>query len=69
MASLVGPVIAACIICAVPSPQSILVGSQDDFALQTAERSTLVLQVEMRHPSSRKYVAGPWPRFALEMLA
>jgi hypothetical protein len=24
---------------------------------------------EIRHPASRKTVAGPWPRFAKEMLA
>ena len=50
-------------------PQSIADGTEDSFSSQSAAPCEVVLHAEMKHPASRKYVAGPWPRFAKEMLA
>ncbi len=44
-------------------------GTDDGFSLQPAVPREVVLQIEFKHPASRKTVAGPWPRFAKEMLA
>ena len=44
-------------------------GTDDGFSLQPAVPCEVVLQTEFKHSASRKTVAGPWPRFAKQMLA
>ncbi len=50
-------------------PHSVGAATDDGLSLQPDVPCEVVLQSEFKHPSSRKYVAGPWPRFAKEMLA
>lgn len=61
--------IAVIIVVSAICPETTGAVSDDGFLLQPAAPCEIVLQTEKRHPSSRKYVTGPWPRFAKEMLA
>jgi hypothetical protein len=61
--------IAVSIVVSVICPQSTGAVSDDGFSPQQSAPCEIVLQTEFRHPASRKYVTGPWPRFAKEMLA
>ncbi len=69
MGSLSKAAIAAYIVLSGLCPHSTAAGTDDGFSHRTAGSSEVVLHAEMKHPASRKYVAGPWPRFAKEMLA
>lgn len=44
-------------------------GIGDGISLQATWSCDVTVCTEIRHPASRKTVAGPWPRFAKEMLA
>ena len=69
MGSLSKAAVAACIVLCGQYPLSIEAGIDDGFSIEPAGPCEVTPQTEFRHPSSRKYVAGPWPRFAKEMLA
>jgi len=69
MGSSLKAAIAASIMVSGICPQSTGAVSNNGFSAQSAVPYEIVLQTEFRHPSSRKYVSGPWPRFAKEMLA
>jgi len=69
MGSQLKAAIAASIVVSAICPVSTGVVSDNGFSPQPAVPCEIVLQTEFRHPSSRKYVSGPWPRFAKEMLA
>lgn len=49
--------------------QSTAAGTGDGFSSQSTDPYEIAVRTENKHPSSRKTVAGPWPRFAKEMLA
>ena len=67
MGSFLRVTIAVCIVFS--CPQSTGAGTDDGLSFQPAGPYEVTLRTEIRHPASRKYGAGPWPRFALEMLA
>ncbi len=67
MGSLLKAAVAVSIV--VSCPHSVDVTTDDGFVLRPDVTYEIALQSKSKHPSSRKYVAGPWPRFAKEMLA
>ena len=67
MGSLLKAAVAVSIV--VSCPHSVGAATDDKSSLQPDVTYEIVLQTGSKHPSSRKYVAGPWPRFAKEMLA
>ena len=69
MGSSLRAAVAVSIVVGAICPASTGAVSDDGFSPQPAVPCEFVLQRELRHPSSRKYVTGPWPRFAKEMLA
>ncbi len=44
-------------------------GIDDGFSSEPTVPYEITVRTEIKHPASRKTVAGPWPRFAKEMLA
>ena len=62
-------IIAAYIVLSGLCPQSTATGADDGFSSQSTDPYEIAARAENKHPSSRKTVAGPWPRFAKEMLA
>ncbi len=69
MGSFLRAVIAVYIVFSAFCPQSIADGTEDSFSSQPTDPYEIALRTENNHPASRKYVAGPWPRFAKKMLA
>lgn len=69
MGSLSRAALAACIVLSGVGAQSSGAGNTDALSLQSAGSRAITLHVKKRHPSSRETVAGPWPRFAKNMLA
>jgi len=69
MGSLSKAAIAACVVLGGSGPQLTDADNFDGLSLQMIGSSEVTLHVKMKHPSSRKTVSGPWPRFAKEMLA
>jgi hypothetical protein len=69
MGSLSKAAITACIVLSGMGPQAINAANFDGHSLQMTGSSEVALHAKMKHPSSRKTVSGPWPRFAKEMLA
>lgn len=69
MGSLSKAAIAAYIVFGGLCLHSTAAGTDHGFSPQRAGPCAVILHAEMKHPASRKYVAGPWPRFAKEMLA
>ena len=49
--------------------QSTAAGTDDGFSSRSTDPYEIALRIENKHPASRKTIAGPWPRFAKEMLA
>jgi hypothetical protein len=60
--------IAVCIVLSAVSIRS-TASCHLDAGLCPVETTDAILVKEMRHPSSREYVSGPWPRFVKKMLA
>ena len=69
MGSVLRAVIALYIVFSAFCPQSVADGTEDSFSSQPAGRCEVTLHPDIKHPALRKNVAGPWPRFAKEMLA
>ena len=69
MGSLVKVSIAACIVLIGLSPQPTNADAGDYLSAKAVVSYEVTVQYKMKHPASRKTVSGPWPRFALEMLA
>ncbi len=69
MGSLVRVAIAACIVLSGLSPQATNAGACDYPSLTAVVSTEVTVRYKMKHPASRKTVSGPWPRFAVEMLA
>ena len=69
MGSLVRVAIAAYIVLSGLSPQATNAGACDNPSLDAVVSQEVTVKLKMKHPASRKTVSGPWPRFALEMLA
>jgi hypothetical protein len=69
MASLSRSAIAACIVMSAVCSQSTAAGTVDEFVLEPVQTYELTAEKRLRHPSSREFVAGPWPRFVKKMLA
>jgi hypothetical protein len=69
MGSLSKAAIAACIVLSGMGPQATDAGSSDALSVQMTDSYDVVVRTRMKHPSSRKTVSGPWPRFAKKMLA
>lgn len=44
-------------------------GIDDGLSSKPSVPYEITVRTEYKHPASRKTVAGPWPRFAKEMLA
>ena len=69
MGSLVRVAIATCIVLSGLSPQATNAGVGEYSSLTAVVSQEVTVKLKMKHPASRKTVSGPWPRFALEMLA
>lgn len=69
MGSLSKAAIAACIVLSGMGPQAINAGNCDALSPQMTESCNATVRAKTKHPSSRKTVSGPWPRFAKELLA
>lgn len=69
MGSLIRAAVAAVIVFIGMSLQTTDAGVGGGISLQATWSCDVTVCTEIRHPASRKTVAGPWPRFAKEMLA
>ncbi len=69
MGSLVSVAIAAYIVLSGLVPQATNAGAGDYLSAKAVVSYEVTVKYRMKHPASRKTVSGPWPRFALEMLA
>ncbi len=69
MGSLSKAAIVACVVLIGSGAQSSRVGDVDTLLSLKTETIEITSRNRMKHPSSRKTVPGPWPRFAREMLA
>jgi hypothetical protein len=68
MGSLSKSAIAVCLILSGICLYSTAAGKVD-LRLEPDSDTQSLIAKQMRHPSSREYVAGPWPRFVKKMYA
>lgn len=68
MSSLPKSAIAVCLILSGMCIHSTSAGKVDMRVEPDNDTQSLIAK-QMRHPSSREYVAGPWPRFVKKMYA